>query len=213
MFCLVSCSSEKEKLLTEYKTIVQLVRENQLNKLESHLDQPSVEFLNFVSDTANMEYHKMKSFGESKNLMLFTSVYQHRFGNIKKGPDKCKSMFFAYLIVDDFPVFSNSSESELLTKETKTGEENYVVVSSKMNETTYITSKINFSKDEEGRYKMNLLDVLKLNDKLLKQAFKKYSSSIKKLPESQQPSDMVLSFLENMDNPENQLTEFMYMSQ
>ena len=158
LFCLVSCSSEKEKLLNEYNTIVQLVREKQLNELELHLDQSSVEFLNFISDTSNMEYNKMKSFGESKNLMLFTSVYHHYIGNIKKGPEKCKWLFFAYLILGDFPLFSSSIESELLTEETKTGEENYVVVSSKMNETTYITSKINFSKDEEGRYKMNLLD-------------------------------------------------------
>jgi hypothetical protein len=178
-----------------------------------------------MCDTTNLSYERMKAYGKTINLPLFTTVYNHEVGHLMKTGNNNKEIFLRYLGIANVSIFSWFDKLELREEKTEvTEEEKYVVVGKKVNKNTYITSKVKFKKDDKGIYRLNLLELLKLREKILYQSYNYYVKMhrLKKVQGRErtyettnvsQPKDILLDFLENRGNTEHQLKELMYNTQ
>ncbi len=149
----MSCGKEEAELVAQYEAIYKMVKEGNHDQLINELDNTSSDFLSFVTDTNNLAYPKMKAFGEKHQLQLFTTVYNHQFGgHIKDSKDKKKS-FLTYLALTGVPMFSWLQQPQLLKDQTQTGKDSYVVVATRINKNTSISSKIKFTENVYGQKK------------------------------------------------------------
>jgi len=214
-----SCNSEEKKLLEKYKEIEKYATHQQYDKMLNELDQRSLAYISYVTDTANLSYEKLKKYGDDLNLELTTLVYHHEIGDIIRQSEKPEVFFLLYLSMSGVPVLNWSSPPKLLEEKTETGNKNFVVVGTKINDNTYITSKVKFTPYTDGSYKLNLLDLMNYRERILFQSYERtnYSNVNKnktmrfplksKVPEGE---DKMRYFLENRGRPENQLKELYY---
>lgn len=218
---LLSCNHNKQQLIDEYRSISSLIEKKEYSEVLEKLDAESLQFIEFLTDTANLTYETMKRFGDSKNLTMFTTAYNHVVGDVMQTENGNKEFFLMYLGITEVPMFSVLTKITLLEDQTKVGSENYVVVGTKINQTTFLTTKIHFTKSTDAQYRLNLLDLLKFREKLLRQAYQNYVHNLGliKIPgtdrtfkrtDAELPEDMLLSFLNDMMKEEHRLTEITY---
>lgn len=211
---ILSCSNEKEQLINEYKAVQKLIKDANYDSLYLQLDRRSLEYIDFVTDTVNLNYENLKSIGNQEKLTLFTLVYNSQIGFMLNEDVKTNiEVFFNYLKISGVPMFNVLSEQKILEDQTEaSGKQNYVVVGTKVNKNTFISSKIRFSKTPDRYYKLNLLSLLKMREKILNQQFKQYKRSLsyEEKKNLNTADEYLKKFLEDRHLPENRLKEIRY---
>ena len=214
---LFSCSNDKELILNEYKKVEELIKNRSYDSLMLKLDNKSVEFVQYLSDTSNLNYPTMKTFGEANNLKYFTTVYNQQWGSeIRKEENSLFTNqdypFFVYLELNNLPLFGLFSENRLVEDQTVVGDENYVVLATEAADNVFITSKVSFTKDAQGEFKLDLLPLLKLRNRVLFQSYTQFYSSLGTMIEESStrelkyrssgievPKDKLLYYLSNIE--------------
>lgn len=217
---LYSCSNNNEIVLNKYNAISRIIKSNKYDSLMLELDERSISFVKFLTDTSNLDYTTIKTFATPKKLVYFSTVYNKQFGSLIREKGE-KELFFLYLKLTNIPLFGNIDDLKLIEEQTISGDENYVVVGTKISDNTYITSKVNFTKNNNGVLKLDLLSLLKIRDRILYQTYLKYVASkgiIMQMSNGKRfyektgnevPKDNIPSFLEDFHNLES-LKEIRY---
>lgn len=170
---LCACNNDKNQLVEEFKAINQLIEDQEYETLYNKVDFQSKEYISFLVDSLNQDFNKAHAFGVSKNLKYITIDLMNTVGNLKAYDDP--NFLFTVFVFSGIPLFGPFQTTELREEQTVTGAENYVVLAKKVAENTYITSKVYLSKDPaDGEYKLNILSLLKTNNKILGQQYNNY---------------------------------------
>lgn len=214
-----SCENKKDKLIKDFDKVYRYIDTNNYDSLLLNVDAASIDFIDYLSDTSNLNFEDMKKFGDKHNLPLFTTTYNEEFGKLSRTTDGDKNTFFTYLSLSGVPLFNLMSKPKVRDQKSKVSkEETYVVVGTKVNKNTYITSKIRFTKGADENYKLNILSLLKMREKILRQQFNNYvkvyqrnnrDKDLRKLS----TDDYLRDFLKNMDKKEYELNELKYRLQ
>lgn len=210
---LFSCSSKKQNLINEYRVVNRLIENHEYDSLLTRLDEPSLEFINFMTDPSSFSFQSMMRFGQERDLTLFTSVYNHVFATHIDSSDSKHETFFTYLMLERVPMFDLFAEPKLLEDKTNVGNnDNYVVVGTKVADKAYITSKMRFTESLDGTYQLDLLSLLKMREKLLRQQFSQYKRRIRfdNSRDINSSDDYIRYFVQEMDLDENRLKEISY---
>ena len=173
---LYSCSNNNEIVMNKYNDVARIIKSGEYDSLMLELDENSINFVNFLTDTSNLDYNTIKAYAKPKKLVYFSTVYNKQFGDMMRKIGG-KNSFFLYLKFVQIPLFSNTDNVKLIEEQTTSGDENYVVLGTEISENTYITSKVNFTKNNNGELKLDLLSLLKLRERMLYQTYSKYLSS------------------------------------
>ncbi len=216
-----SCKGEKLELIVAYNELQSVIDEFDAIKIYSRLDTKSKEYVDFLLDSTNNDYSKMKIYGESVGYPLFTTIYHKSFSDTLKSDGVILDKFMLHLRLNRVPMFSAFQETKLLEDQISVGEKKYVTVALKVGENIFITSKVFFTK-ENDEYKFNLLSLLQTSERLYKQQFQKYvknhqrnlngnsSNEYESSLENNYPDDLLKSFLAEMDESENRMSSFSY---
>lgn len=100
------CETKRDKLIKDLNTVYRLIDEHKTDSLLLSLDEPSIESINFLKDTTNLNFENAKQFEEKHKLMLFTTVYNDEFGDIIKKSNGDKNMFMMHLYLSGTPLFN-----------------------------------------------------------------------------------------------------------
>lgn len=207
--CTIISCSDKGALLEKFDQINDLIKDEEIEYLYGELDGLSKQYVDFCIDSTNWEFEKLDSFGSLYGLTIFTTVLGNQLKASSLGKENdLKKSFFAYLGVSQVPVFNWFQTPKILEDKSVVGTENYVVVATKINTNTYITSKVRFHKNEKGEFKLDLIELIKMREKVLFQAYEKYVKTNRKY--GQEQDDMLKSFIENYFEAMVDLKEIKY---
>jgi hypothetical protein len=223
LFFLISCSrnEEKDKLIETYKKLHKVINSGTSEEIYEHLDAKSKAYVDFINEGGNQEFEVMKKYGQSVGYPLFTMVYHNHYIKMLTKSEIKLQQFVLFLRFSEVPMFNAFQKSKILEDQISTGNDNYVTIALEVGKNTFVSSKLKFTK-EDGKYKFNLLEMLNFSEKKFNQQFKKYAKKIsmqkfsgtnttyKKEVITGYPDDLLKSFLENMDKPENELKELRY---
>lgn len=222
LFFLTSCNNEeKDQLIKAYKELHKVIKSGPSEEIYDHLDAKSKEYVDFINEEANQEFEVMKKYGQSVGYPLFTMVYHNHYMKMLTKSEIKLQQFVLFLRVNEVPMFNAFQKSKILEDQISTGTESYVTIALEIEKNTFVSSKLRFTK-EDGKYKFNLLEMFNFSEKKFNQHFKKYVNklgrenlngihdSYKNRVITGYPDDLLKSFLENMNKPENELKELRY---
>lgn len=171
---LTSCNGNKEALLDAFREIYGLIHQDKYDAVVEKLDYKSVEYVEFLADTTNLDFNAVMTFGKLYKLPLFTSMYVHHANEVIKENPGDKTTLLRYCGLAGVPVFNIMNKPVLLKDKTKTGRQNYVTIGNRVNDNAMITTKVHFTKDGKGGYKFDLLGLIKYQERILSQSFNRY---------------------------------------
>lgn len=212
IFTCLACDNSKEKLLEEFRLIDQLIEDKEYEQVYERIDPKSQEFINYLMDSTNLNYESMKQYGLEKNLLMFTTRFGKTFEGAGELIHENKDMFMSYLALNNIPMFTSSEGYRIVEDQTVAGLDSYVVIARKVNTKAYLTSKIKFRYSEDGTYKLNLLDLMSFQEKLLVKSFDKFkiANRDKMKKDGIMSSDMLSYYLDSSEGFSSDPVTFRY---
>ena len=164
---LQACVQEdKSMLIRNYKQIDALVQDRNFADILPFLNDESIEFIQAMENPENLNFEKMKSLGLEHKLPLFTLVYNYEMGEFMRNKST-NSSFLEYLGLTEIPIFSWFYETKLLEERTHNAGNGQIVLALLTPAEKQIARSVQFYKDQQGQYQLDLIGLLRYREKLL----------------------------------------------
>lgn len=204
---LLSCSKKKEILLNEYKKMYAIIKEKNFEKTYQILDTQSQNYLQYLADTSNWSFEKIRSLGKNESLEFTTLYYYYHLKSLKNRKNNDNLILLEMFGVTGVPLFNWFQEPELLEDKTKKAKGNNVIIGYDIDESTFVSTKVQINQNSNGEYKLNIFPLFEFNENVLNLQFKKYLSIIKGESENLPDSLLIEKFFSDIDNPDYNLNE------
>lgn len=163
-----SCESPnpKDDLIKSYNSLYQDVSNAEYDSIALAFDQRSLQYVELLNDSKNLEFEKAFAIGNEYNLLYFTVAYAAIMKKyVEENPNE--NSFLQYLIFKGISIFNVEEHYTPNVEKTSIHNGIYVAVI-RDDYGTRKMSYLNFTKSELENYKYNLLYTIKLHEKLEK---------------------------------------------
>lgn len=159
---MISCKTEKDKLIVAYEDLYTEIINGNYQNLESKLDNKSREFYNKITNPTYLNIDSMIVLGNKYRLQYTLPEYLAFNGDkIKEGNPK--EDFYRYLGAERISIFSFQDAYYVDKPKLKKGKENFVAL---IKEEMSVSKRswVQFMGDDKQGYKLDLLYTLQLQE-------------------------------------------------